>query len=61
MNANETINEVVKVLGAAALLAAYALLSHWSHSDRTITNAESGIYSSSASVAQNESLRRLEI
>lgn len=61
MNANETINEVVKVLGAAALLAAYALLSHWSHSDRSITNNDAGIYSSANSVVQTEIDKRLEI
>jgi hypothetical protein len=33
-------SEAIKVLGAVALLSAYAMLSHWIHTDRIVADAE---------------------
>lgn len=46
----ETMSEAVKVIGATALLIAYAVLSHWSHSDRLVA-AETA--STQVSLTQN--------
>lgn len=40
MNLEQATSEALKVIGAAGLLAAYAALAYWSHSDRTVANQQ---------------------
>lgn len=46
-------SEALKVIAAAALLAAYATLAHWSHSDRTMASQKHQYSQSSAAYAQH--------
>lgn len=47
----DALGEAMKLVGAAALLAAYAALAHWSHSDRIVANHQGSTYSLSTQIA----------